>query len=105
MSEQTINWNTVIENNLGHLIKINDLIFTLSRSYEMAGILAIWECGKYTIYAHPNFDGIGVPVDVWYDGESIGDNYYSPEVSSFEEYKEKVKEMSEEIIRKFEEGI
>jgi hypothetical protein len=90
---------------IGSQIIINDCIFTLSFSEEMSGLLAVWTSEKYLIYAEPNFDGIGVPVDVWNIEESIGDNYYAPAVSTFEEYKEKVQNMSEEIIRKFEEGL
>lgn len=83
----------------GAKIKILDMDFTLRKDNELCGDLATWYNDSLIIHATPMFDNISLPVDVMTkDWIMLDYKCDFKEIFSFEEYKEKVKELTEKIL-------
>ena len=79
----------------GAKISILNREFTLSKKEYLSGELATLTDGELVIYATPYFDKVLLPVEV----EGIDFKAYDKEIFTFEEYKEKVRELTEKILK------
>lgn len=84
----------------GDKLEILGRTYVLDLDHSLAGDLVVWsdEGSFLRIYATPNFDIIGVPVQIDYDSYTITADCYECEIGDYEHYKQIVKEISERLL-------
>lgn len=87
-------------------IKEDDELEILGRTYvlniqdDLAGKFAVWadKNSFMRIYATPNFDCEGVPIQLDYDCYNIAVDSYEGKIDSYDHYKQIVKEKAEKLL-------
>jgi hypothetical protein len=82
----------------GDELDILGKIYVLNIQDDLAGEFAVWSNGFMRIYATPNFEIEGVPVQIDYDCYNIAVNCYEGKIDSYEHYKQIVKEKTENLL-------
>ncbi len=92
-----INGINVVE---GDKLEILGRTYVLDIDHSLAGDFIVWsdEGSFLRIYATPNFEIIGVPVQIDYESYNVTADCYEGEIGSYENYKKIVKEISERLL-------
>lgn len=90
-----------IEIKEGDKLEILDRTYVLSIQDDLAGEFAVWsdENSFMRIYATPNFEVEGVPVQLDYDCYNITVGGYEGKINGYEHYKQIVKEVAEKLLK------
>lgn len=94
-----INGVDVVE---GDKLEILGRTYVIDLDHSLAGDFVVWsdEGSFLRIYATPNFEMTGVPVQIDYESYNITADCYEGEIRSYEHYKQIVKEISERLLAK-----
>ena len=90
-----------IEIKVGDKLEMFGRTFVLYIDYSLGGDFVVWadENSPMRVYASPNFEIKGVPIQIDYESFNVGLGCYEGKINDYEHYKQIVKEEFEKLMK------